>query len=197
MNTETMATDADTALSCQQAALLDELTTHLAHVQTELGMKNLTIREQDANRIVKNHMLTGSAMGLVPLPLFDLVALGGLQYNMLEQLCQHYGVEFDSHKVRAALLGVLGGSTPTLVFVGMGSAFKFVPGIGTLGGNASLTLLGGAITYAVGQSFIKHFSTGGTLDDVNPKKLGSFCRKELKQGKQFIQRYIQTRKNAA
>lgn len=197
MNTETMTTEAEAALSCQQSALLDELTAHLAHVQTELGMKNLAIREQDADRIVKNYMLAGSAMGLAPLPLFDLVALGGLQYNMLEQLCQHYGVEFDSHKIRAALLAVLGGSTPTLVFVGMGSAFKFVPGIGTLGGNACLTLLGGAITYAVGQSFIKHFSTGGTLDDVNSRKLGSFCRKELNQGKQFIQRYIQTRQNDA
>ncbi|SJM93229.1 conserved hypothetical protein [Crenothrix polyspora] len=197
MNTETMTTEAEAVLSCQQAALLDELTAHMAHAQTELGMKNLTIREQDADRIVKNHMLSGSAMGLVPLPLFDLVALGGLQYNMLEQLCQHYGVEFDSHKIRAALLAVLGGSTPTLVFVGMGSAFKFVPGIGTLGGNASLSLLGGAITYAVGQSFIKHFSIGGTLDDVNTRKLASFCRKELNQGKQFIKRYIQTRQSRA
>jgi uncharacterized protein (DUF697 family) len=197
MNTETMTIEAEAALSCQQAALLDELTARLGHVQAELGLKNLTIRVQDADGIVKNHTLVGSAMGLAPLPLFDLAALSGLQYNMLEQLCQHYGVEFDSHKIRAALLAVLGGSTPTLALVGMGSAFKFVPGIGTLWGSASLTLLGGAITYAVGQSFIKHFSTGGTLDDVNTRKLASFCRKELKQGKQFIQRYIKTKQNGA
>lgn len=186
MNVEVMAADTDATLASQQSALLDELTTRLVHVQMELGMKDLELREQEAERIVKNHVLAGSAMGLVPLPLFDLVALSGTQHNMLEQLCQHYGVDFDQHKIRSALIAVLGGSVPTLALAGAGSAFKFVPGIGTLGGNAGLTLLGGAITYAVGQSFVKHFSTGGTLDDVRARKLGVFFSRELKRGRQLI-----------
>ncbi|MEZ5454015.1 MAG: DUF697 domain-containing protein [Thiothrix sp.] len=186
MNAETITVDTEATLASQQSALLDELTTRLVHVQTELGMKDLALREREADRIVKNHVLAGSAMGLVPLPLFDLVALSGTQHNMLEQLCQHYGVDFDHHNIRAALVAVLGGSVPTLAIAGAGSAFKFVPGIGTLGGNASLTLLGGAITYAVGQSFVKHFSAGGTLDDVRAKKVGSLFCKELKRGKRLI-----------
>ncbi|MGB3916303.1 DUF697 domain-containing protein [Thiothrix litoralis] len=194
MNTETITlVDGEAVLSRQQAALLDELTTRLSHMQDELSTKNRAIREQEADRIVNNHVLAGSALGLVPLPLFDLVALSGTQHNMLEQLCQHYGVAFDRHKVRAVLLAVLGGSLPTLALLGMGSAFKFVPGIGTLGGNASLTLLGGAITYAVGQSFIKHFRAGGTLDDVNANKLRSFFRKEFSRGKRFIQQRTRLR----
>lgn len=178
--------DTETTLSSQQAALLDELTVRLAHVQTDLDMKNLTIRDQEANRIVKNHVLAGSAMGLVPLPLFDLVALSGTQHNMMEQLCQHYGVDYDRHKLRSVLIAMIGGSVPTLTLVGAGSALKFVPGVGTLGGNATLTLLGGAITYAVGQSFIRHFSAGGSLEDANAKKLSGWFHKEFEHGKSFI-----------
>jgi uncharacterized protein (DUF697 family) len=180
MNIESITTETDTALSSQQTVLLDELASRLTRVQTELETKNLTIREQEADRIVKNYVLAGAAMGLVPLPMFDLVALSGTLHNMLEQLCQHYGVDFSNQKIRVVLFALLGGSTPSLVLMGMSSSFKFLPGIGTLGGSTSLSLLGGTITYAVGQSFIKHFSEGGTLGDVNIKKLRRFFRKKLK-----------------
>ncbi len=183
-------------LSSQQAVLLDELTTRLSHTQTELDMKAQTIQEQEANSIVTKHVLAGSAMGLVPLPLFDLVALTGTQHNMLDLLSDHYGVEFDSNKAKSALIALLGGSVPTLTLLGLGSASKLIPGIGTLGGNASLTLLGGATTYATGQSFIKHFSTGGTWNDFDANKLSSFFRKELAEGKHFIQRHIKSKRIA-
>lgn len=190
MRNETMITEAEAALSSRQAVLLDELTARLSHVQVKLEAKDLTIHAQEAERIVKNHVLAGSAMGLMPLPLFDLVSLSGIQYTMLEQLCQHYGVAFNRHKIRATLLAVLGGASPTLTLAGLGSAFKFVPGIGTLAGNAGLTLLGGAITYAIGQSFSKHFRNGGTLEDVNVRKLRDLLRKEYKSGKTLLTRAV-------
>lgn len=188
MNAGTTISDKEAVLASQQAALLDELTTRLIQVQNELGQKSLTIREQEADRIVKNHVLAGSAMGLVPLPLFDLVALSGTQYNMLEQLCEHYAVDCDKQKIRSSLIAILGGSIPTLALLGAGSAFKFVPGIGTLGGNASLTVLGGVITYALGQSFVKHFSTGGTLDDVNAKRMSKSVQTNLNKYRGLLKR---------
>ncbi|CAA6809570.1 MAG: Unknown protein [uncultured Thiotrichaceae bacterium] len=198
MNTDAMnAPDSGANLSSQQSVLLDKLSSRLVHVQGELGSKDLTIRDQEADRIVKNHVLAGSAMGLVPLPLFDLVALSGTQHNMLEQLCEHYGVDAGHQRIRAALIAVLSGSAPTLALIGIGSSFKFIPGIGTLGGNATLTVLGGAVTYAVGQSFSKHFSQGGTLDDVNADKLGGYFRKALEQGKQFIKQRQSSKKLSA
>lgn len=190
MDSTIMTGDKEEVLVNQQATLLDDLTTRLSHVQIELGNKNVTIRDQEAINIVKNHALAGSAMGLVPLPLFDLVALSGTQYNMIEQLCQHYDVDFDRQKVKTILLAVLAGSSPTLALFSMSSGLKFIPGVGTLAGNASLTLLGGVMTYAIGQSFSKHFSAGGTLDDVNSQQLRALFRKELTRGKQLLRQQM-------
>lgn len=59
-------------LSSQQGVLRDELTMRLSHTQTELDIKAHTIREQEANSIVTNHVLAGSAMGLVPLSPYSI-----------------------------------------------------------------------------------------------------------------------------
>lgn len=192
MNTESVTVIKEESLVSQQASLLDQLTTRLSHVQCELDAKNLTIHDQEAHRIVKNHVLAGSAMGLVPLPLFDLVALSGTQHNMLEQLCEHYGVDFDNHKIRSALLALLGGSLPTLTLLGLSSSAKLIPGIGSLAGNASLTVLGGGITYATGHTFSKHFKAGGTLDDVNVSRMKQFFKQEFNKGKQFLRQHTMT-----
>lgn len=187
MDTEAMnKADSAASLSAQQTALLDELTNRLVDVQSELGLKDLTIRDQEADRIVKNYVLAGSAMGLVPLPLFDLIALSGTQHHMLQQLCEHYGVDASHQRTRAVLIAVLSGSAPTLALISAGSAFKFFPGVGTLAGSAGLTVLGGAVTHALGQSFIRHFSQGGTLSDINTETVGTYFRRAFQQDKQSL-----------
>lgn len=182
------------ASSLQQASLLDKLSKRLSYTQAELESQSEIIHAQEANRIVKNHVLAGSAMGLVPLPLFDLVALSGAQQSMLQQLSEHYGVDFDKNKAKSALISLTGGSIPTLLLLGLGSVTKLVPGAGTLGGSASLTLLGGGVTYAAGQSFIKHFSQGGSLADFNARELSVFFKQELAEGKRFIQEQIKSKR---
>lgn len=173
------------SLTHRQATLLDELTARLSCVQSELGENKLTIRDREADCLIKNYVLAGSAMGLAPLPLFDLVALSGAQHDMLKQLCQHYGVDYDAGKIKTTLIAILGGSLPTLALLGLGSATKLALGIGTLGGSAILTLSGGAITYAIGRSFRRHFSAGGTLDDINTTNLKQVFQRELAKGKQL------------
>ena len=162
---------------------MDELTQQFTQTQQDLNDKNRLLQQKEANMIVKNHVLSGSLVSLMPLPLFDVVALTGAQLNMLRRLCQHYKINFNQNKAKSLLLSLIGGSLPALTVIGVSSLFKFIPGIGTLGGSTGVSLLGGSVTYATGQTFIKHFSAGGTLEDFEPKRFSPFFKTQLKKGK--------------
>jgi uncharacterized protein (DUF697 family) len=80
---------------------------------------------------------------------------------------------------------LVAGSLPVLGVVGLSSFAKLIPGIGSLAGSASLGISAGAVTYAVGQTFIMHFEEGGTLEDFEPKQAQAFFKREFEAGKAF------------
>ncbi len=144
------------------------------------------VQEIAASSIVKNHMITSMGLGLVPIPLFDVSALTTVQMNMLRSLSAHYGVPVRDQDLKSMLLSLAGGAMPVLAIVGLSSFAKVIPGIGTLAGSASLSILAGAVTYAVGQTFILHFEAGGTLENFDPKQAQAFFRRELAMGKCLV-----------
>ena len=153
---------------------------------TELAAVEMDIQETVANSIVKNHVIASIGWGLVPVPLFDLSALMMVQMNMLRGLQAHYGIPADEKKIKPLLLILTGGSLPVMSVVGLSSFAKLIPGIGSLAGSASVGVLGGAVTYALGQTFIMHFEVGGTLEDFNPKQMQAFFNRELEAGKAVV-----------
>lgn len=186
--------ESEETISAQQAELLEALGVRLTEKQQEIEEKNAAIHEKDANNIVKNHVMTGSAAGLVPMPVFDILALSATQLNMIRSLSKHYDIDFDKNRVKSLILSLVGGSIPTLAILGLSSTSKLVPGIGTLGGNASLSIVGGALTYATGQTFNKHFSEGGTLKDFEPKRFLAFFKEELYNGRHFVMNLAKKKK---
>ena len=145
------------------------------------------VQEIAASSIVKNHMITSMGLGLVPVPLLDVSALMAVQMNMLRSLSSHYGLSVKDQDLKSMLISLAGGAMPVLAIVGLSSFAKLIPGIGTLAGSASLSVLAGAVTYAVGQTFILHFEAGGTLDTFDPKQAQAFFRRELETGKRLVQ----------
>lgn len=143
--------------------------------------------DHTANNIVKNHIIASITLGLVPVPLFDLAALTAVQMNLLRSLSTHYGVPFDDHDSKSLLTALLGGSLPVLGVLGLSSVAKLIPGIGSLFGSASLGVLAGAVTYAVGQVFMMHFEANGTLENFEPKQAKAFFEREFSAGKAFVQ----------
>jgi uncharacterized protein (DUF697 family) len=136
--------------------------------------------------ILKSHIITGISVSLIPVPFFDFAALTATQINMLKSLCEHYGVAFDETNSKALLVNLIGGSLPILSVAGLSSLSKVIPGVGSLVGSASLSIIAGATTYAVGQIFNMHFLEGGTLEDFNPKQAQGLFKQELKKGKKII-----------
>lgn len=138
----------------------------------------------DANNIVKNHVIGAMGISLVPIPLVDLVGLTGIQLKMLHSLASHYRVPFSENLGKSLIVSLVGGIMPTSTAMTLASLVKAVPGLGTATGMVSVTVLGGATTYAIGQVFIQHFESGGTLLDFDPKKMRTYFTLKLQEGKQ-------------
>lgn len=154
---------------------------------TETATLTADVQEMTANSIVKNHIITSIGLGLVPVPLVDVSALTAVQISLLRSLSSHYGVRVGERDLKPVLYSLVAGAMPVMTIAGLSSVAKLLPGIGTLAGSASLSVLAGAITYAIGQTFILHFEAGGTLETFDPKPVRAFFRRELETGKRFVQ----------
>jgi len=141
-------------------------------------------RLREADNIVKNHIIAVMGASLVPIPLVDLVVLTSVQLKMLQRLAALYEVPFTRNVGKQLIVSLLGGVLPTSAAITFASFTKTIPGMGTTTGMISVSTIGGAITYAIGQAFIGHFDSGGTLLDVDLKRLRRLFRSKVREGKQ-------------
>lgn len=140
-----------------------------------------------ANNLVKNYVITSMGLGLVPLPAFDLVALFGVQVKMVHGLAQDYEVPFKQEAVKSVVMSVLSGAIGVAGVMGIASLTKSFPVVGSLAGGATISVLSGAATYAMGRVFIQHFEQGGTLLNCDVKKMREHFKRELKEGKEVAE----------
>lgn len=139
-----------------------------------------------ADKIIKSHVISSMALGLVPLPLFDIAALTTTQLSLLKQLCKLYDVPFNNFELKSILTSLVGGSLPIMSLVGLSSLIKVIPGFGSIVGMASLSMTAGSVTYAVGKVFAKHFENGGTFDDFDSKQAQQLLKSEFEYGKSVV-----------
>ena len=135
-------------------------------------------REEIASKLVNRFALLSGVAGLVPLPVVDVIAVGGLQVQMLRRLSQIYDVEFSENRGKALIAALAGSMIPTTSGIGAASMLKFVPVVGTLAAAFVMPVLSAGATYAIGKAFIQHFESGGTLLDFNPPDYREFVRSQ-------------------
>jgi uncharacterized protein (DUF697 family) len=137
-------------------------------------------RDEAASKLVDRFSLWSGAAGLVPIPLVDIAAVGGVQLQMLRRLSEIYNVPFAENlgkSLIASLAGsVIPASTATTAALGAGSFMKFMPGFGTAIGAVTMPVISAGATYVIGKVFIQHFASGGTLLDFNPPDYREFIK---------------------
>jgi len=133
-------------------------------------------RTATASKLVDRFALWSGVAGLIPAPIIDVFAVGGLQLQMLNRLSQIYGVPFAENRGKALIASLAGSWIPATSGIGAASAFKFVPILGTLVAGFVMPVLSAGATYAIGNAFIKHFESGGTLLDFNPPDYREFVK---------------------
>jgi uncharacterized protein (DUF697 family) len=144
----------------------------------------LRLRDEQATGIVKNYVMGAMAASLIPAPMLDMAAVSGVQLAMLNALSKKYGIPFSENIGKSVIASLMGG-------VGMGllsrpiylSVVKAFPGLGTLAGLATMPVVAGGLTWAIGKVFVQHFSSGGTFLDFNPEKAREYFQKVYEDGK--------------
>ena len=137
-------------------------------------------RDEAASKLVDRFSLWPGAAGLIPLPIVDIVAVGGVQLEMLRRLSDIYGVPFVENRGKSLIASLAGSllpaSTATTTAMGVTSALKSIPGIGTAISAFTMPVFSAGATYVIGKVFIQHFASGGTLLDFNPPDYREFIK---------------------
>lgn len=141
-------------------------------------------RQAKAQAIVNRAMWLARGVGIVPIPWLDFVALSAIQMTMLTQLSYLYGVNFSKYRAKKILFSLSSSANAALSgsFI-MHSVGRLAPGFSTVSSLLTMPLLGGALTYAVGKTFIKHYELGGTLLDFDPQTTRDYFQTQLQRNK--------------
>ena len=133
-------------------------------------------RDELASKLVDRFAIWSGVAGLIPVPIVDAVAVGGLQLQMLRRISQIYDVPFSENRGKAVIAALAGAMVPATSGIGAASVLKAVPVFGTIVGSFVMPVLSAGATYAIGKAFIQHFASGGTLLDFNPPDYRDFVK---------------------
>lgn len=176
------ATDTVETIDTAGAAAAETVETTVSSAEDNQDALNAAL---DATDVIKNHVIAAMAVGLVPIPGVDMAAMVAIQIRMVHQICEIYSVTLRENAAKAAVLSLAGGLLPATLASGFVSGLKLIPGLGSLAGAAGSSLLGGAMTYAIGRVFHEHLETHESLIDFDPTKARTAMRREFDNGVTF------------
>jgi uncharacterized protein (DUF697 family) len=149
-------------------------------------------RGDSANSIIKNHMIWSMGAGFIPVPIADLFAVSAIQLDMIRQMCKLYEVDFKQTEGKAVITALTGSGLARLG----ARAVKFIPGVGSILGGITMSVLSGASTFALGEVFKKHFETGGTFLDFDPERLKKYYHEKFEKGKEMAEEFRKKQETA-
>jgi uncharacterized protein (DUF697 family) len=150
--------------------------------------KDENIQDKNADAILKRHVYWAVGAGLIPLPVVDIAAVTAIQLDMLKQICTFYKIDYSEESGKAWISALVTSTMSSLVARAGASAVKFVPLIGSMVGAATMAVLSGASTYALGKAFINHFENGGTFKNLNKEKVKKIYEEQVKEGKKLAKK---------
>ena len=132
---------------------------------------------QSAMATLRTYSAMSAATGLIPLPLMDVAGLMTTQLLMLKKLSKQYNIPFDSQRSKSAIAILLSGVNSGYIAA---SSSKWLPFVGGFS-MAAMPAVNGALSYAVGRVFIKHFASGGTFLDFDPVKARDYFEAQFRK----------------
>lgn len=140
-------------------------------------------RDARLDSLCTNHVLAALGVGLIPIPIVDVLGVTTVQIDLITKLSAEYQVPMKHDLVKSILASLMGGLFPTAIGGTVVSFLKFIPVLGTAVGTITMPVLSGAATYAVYKVFVQHYETGGTLLDFNPATMKTFFAEQFLAGK--------------
>lgn len=136
----------------------------------------------DTDRIIQTHTLWAMGAGLIPLPLFDVAAVTAIQVDLLNSLCAAHGVAFTQQSGRSFVTALTGSTLARIA----ASMFKAIPGVGTIVGGLSMSMMAGASTWALGRVAAQQLERNGSLFDIDIEHAKANYDQAYEQGKEVV-----------
>lgn len=153
----------------------------------EAGQNEEDEHLQNAHRIVHKHALLAAGLGAIPVPLVDVAGIMAANLRQGKELAEHYGETFIEHAGKSIVGSLISGLGSGKLATGvLGVTLKSLPGIGSIIGVATVSVFAGALTYATGKTFVKHFQSGGTLLDFDVPCMKGYFADKFKEGKSYV-----------
>jgi uncharacterized protein (DUF697 family) len=138
-------------------------------------------RLEKALHIVKANVGWSTAAGVIPVPLLDLAAISAVQFRMVKQLTDLYGIPFNKAAVDSIAGALVGGGSVLVIAPPAASLMKAIPIVGTFLSTWIAPAAAAAATYALGKVFIQHFESGGTLLSLDPEAHRNYYYQEFRK----------------
>lgn len=144
--------------------------------------------DRRAQEVIRNCAWGAAGIGLVPVPLVDMMAIGGLQVWLVRELAKIRDVPFSRDRAKAVVSALIGVAAPAMLTGSVASLIKVIPVVGQALTIAVAPGLAAASTLALGRVFNAHFMTGGTLLDFDADKMAAFYKEEFSKAKEEVAR---------
>lgn len=117
-------------------------------------------------RIINRYTITAAAVGAVPVPGADVVAVSAIQADLVEELAREHGLKIAPDWGRHVAVILAGSMGLALGARTIFSALKVVPVVGSVLGGGTSAIASAVTTYAMGRVLMEHFKNGGTLNET-------------------------------
>jgi len=149
------------------------------------GLSEAAEKNEAAEILIRNHVILSMGVGLIAIPMLNVIGLTGIQLAMLRKLAKSYKVPFSDHIGKSSLTSLIGGTVSAPAAGVIFSAVRIIPFIGTSIAAVTMPMTAGAMTYAAGRIFHQHFASGGTFLTFDPKKVKAHYQQEVTSFKTF------------
>jgi len=144
-----------------------------------------TIKALKVSKTIDNHVLGAMGVGVVPIPLVDLLGVAGLQLHLLNKIADIYGISYSSEMGKKLIASVTGGVVSAYAAYPLSMLLRSIPVVGWTLGAGSRSILAGATTYAIGHVFAQHFDRGGSMLDLDLDKAKASFKDQYEKGKKW------------
>ena len=161
----------DVLIQVMGEALPDELIDTLQHVQ----IASLEEKKRRAQAAVATATVAAAGEGAAPIPFSDCALLIPTQVSMIASITVIFGFDVNKSVITALLSSSIGaGGATVLGKTVVTNILKFIPGAGTIVGDAISASTAGVITAALGEAYIAImelvFKGEMSIDDLGTKK---------------------------
>lgn len=140
-------------------------------------------KKYKADSIIKNHVMFATGAGAIPIPLLDFAGVTAVQLDMMKKLTNLYNENYSENVGKAFIASL---TSTSLARVGA-SLLKGIPGIGTVLGSVSMSIMSGASTYALGNVITHFLERGIGFEDFNEDMARKVYEENLEKGKKVAE----------